>query len=102
MVAEKLNIPYIWIGAVCILQGDEDDRAREAAKMSGTYLASVLTIAVAPSASVDEGCLNAQSQPMINSAEIHEDWVTLEATLEDSLHSCLYLSKKGQIGNDLG
>ncbi|CAJ2511933.1 Uu.00g075580.m01.CDS01 [Anthostomella pinea] len=101
MVAEKLGIPYIWIDALCIVQDDADDWIRESAKMSGIYLGSVLTIAVASSVSADKGCFNSESQPTVKSAKFHEGWVTIEGTLKDGRKSRLYFSKYSGIVDDL-
>jgi hypothetical protein len=97
MVAEKLQIPYIWIDGLCIVQDDGDDWAKESAKMSGIYLGSVLTIAVASSSSVDEGCFNTNSQPTVKSAQFHEHWTAVSGTLEDGRRSCLHVSMKNSM-----
>ncbi|KAI1261133.1 heterokaryon incompatibility protein-domain-containing protein [Xylariaceae sp. FL1019] len=92
VIARKLTIPYIWIDALCIVQDDPDDWARESAKMSGIYLGSILTIAVPSGVSVDSGCFNAESQAAVENPKFHESWVTIDNTLDSGNRSCLYIS----------
>ncbi|PVH97461.1 HET-domain-containing protein, partial [Periconia macrospinosa] len=51
----KLGLPYLWVDALCIIQDDAADWAREAARMSAVYENSILTIAAIDSPSADEG-----------------------------------------------
>jgi hypothetical protein len=44
-VTRALGIRYLWIDALCIIQGDNDDWAREAGLMGEIYANSVCTIA---------------------------------------------------------
>jgi hypothetical protein len=47
-LARQLDIPYLWIDSICIIQGDEStDWTAEAGKMAGYYQASLFTIAAA-------------------------------------------------------
>lgn len=101
MVAEKLDIPYIWIDALCIVQDDGEDWVREAAKMTGIYLGSVLTIAVSSSASGSEGSFNQNSEPTVGSTDFRKLWQTVEATLADGRVSRLHFSRNGDIHDDL-
>lgn len=57
-VARSLDIRYLWIDALCIIQGDANDWAREAGTMLGVFQNAFLTIGAAASASFDEGFLN--------------------------------------------
>lgn len=57
-VARSLDIRYLWIDALCIIQGDVDDWAREAGTMLGVFQNAFLTIGAAASTSFDEGFLN--------------------------------------------
>ena len=43
--ARKLNVRYVWIDSLCIIQDDEDDWARESAVMNKVYMNSLCTIA---------------------------------------------------------
>jgi hypothetical protein len=44
-ICSCLGIEYLWIDALCIIQGSEEDWANEAARMKDVYSASALTIA---------------------------------------------------------
>lgn len=57
-VARGLEIRYLWIDALCIIQGDSDDWARESATMCQLFQNAYVTIAAATSESFDEGFLS--------------------------------------------
>ncbi len=44
-ISQKLNIPYLWVDALCIVQDDEHDWQLEASKMANIYFGNTLTIA---------------------------------------------------------
>jgi len=48
-VSSALDIGYIWVDSLCILQGDEEDWERESAMMASVFGESDLTIAAADS-----------------------------------------------------
>ncbi|KAL2132694.1 hypothetical protein VTI74DRAFT_3474 [Chaetomium olivicolor] len=52
-----LNIDYIWIDSLCIIQDDTQDWEVESAKMAGYYQGSYLTIAAAASADCHGGLI---------------------------------------------
>jgi hypothetical protein len=56
-ITRRLNIRYLWIDALCIIQGCEDDWASNAAKMDEIYGNAVITIAAASAKSCTEGVL---------------------------------------------
>jgi hypothetical protein len=56
-ITRRLNIRYLWIDALCIIQGSEDDWTSNAAKMDEIYGNAVLTIAAASAKSCTEGVL---------------------------------------------
>ncbi|KAI0880285.1 HET-domain-containing protein [Annulohypoxylon maeteangense] len=56
-VCRSLDIPYIWIDAVCIVQDDKEDWEREAAQMTDVYQNACLTICTPTSTSCREGFL---------------------------------------------
>lgn len=45
MVCRALGVRYIWIDALCILQGDKSDWEKESTTMANVYSNSILTIA---------------------------------------------------------
>ncbi|CAG9977254.1 unnamed protein product [Clonostachys byssicola] len=60
-IARSLDIPYLWIDALCIVQDDIDEWQREAAKMQHIYSGSFLTIAACESKDSTEGCFTNNS-----------------------------------------
>lgn len=54
-VCRRLQIKYLWIDSMCIIQDDEDDWAVESAKMSSVYQNAFITIAAAAAQNSTEG-----------------------------------------------
>lgn len=61
-VTRSLEIPYVWIDALCIVQDSYPDWEREAATMGQVYSNATLTIAAAASDHCDGGFLHAFRQ----------------------------------------
>ncbi|KIN05444.1 hypothetical protein OIDMADRAFT_67647, partial [Oidiodendron maius Zn] len=57
LVAQKLDIRYIWIDALCIIQDNEDDWHSEARRMGAIYANSYFTIAATAAKDSGEGFL---------------------------------------------
>lgn len=55
-MARALQIPHIWIDALCIVQDDEMEWQREVEHMSEIYQGSQLTIAAVDSSDSSQGC----------------------------------------------
>ncbi|KAK4444445.1 heterokaryon incompatibility protein-domain-containing protein [Podospora aff. communis PSN243] len=55
MLCDRLNIRFIWIDSLCIIQDSELDSQREALKMEAVYSLSKLTIIAAASTSCHSG-----------------------------------------------
>ncbi|RYP89745.1 hypothetical protein DL770_004133 [Monosporascus sp. CRB-9-2] len=53
-VVRSLDIPYLWVDAVCIIQGDSTDWERESAQMTEVYQNAHLTICTPSSTSCRE------------------------------------------------
>ena len=64
-ITRQLNIRYLWIDALCIIQGDKEDWAEQAAAMTGIYQGSALTISGLSSRDCNDGMLNVVSDPAI-------------------------------------
>lgn len=56
-VCQELNIPYLWIDALCILQDSDEDKQQELSMMSTYYQEGVLTICAASAKASTEGFL---------------------------------------------
>ena len=75
-VTRALNIRYLWIDALCIIQDDNDDWTREAAKMKSVYSQAVVTIAATSSRDGAGGCYS-----MVNKAYFEPRSVTFQPNM---------------------
>lgn len=57
IVTAHLDISYIWIDALCIIQNDPKDKGKELARMAGIYANATVTIVASRAKSVNEGFL---------------------------------------------
>jgi hypothetical protein len=62
-VARKLNVRYLWIDAICILQDSEADKDQEIREMGKIYKNALITIAAATSSGVSTGFLEPRTCP---------------------------------------
>ncbi|KAI1365827.1 HET-domain-containing protein [Xylaria arbuscula] len=60
-VTSSLELEYLWVDALCIVQDDQDDKKREISRMSAIYQNSFVTIAAATSNSVQDSFLRNSS-----------------------------------------
>ncbi|KAI0890671.1 heterokaryon incompatibility protein-domain-containing protein [Annulohypoxylon maeteangense] len=60
-VAREVGMPYLWIDALCIIQGDKDDWERESASMADIYKNAFITICTPASDTCQKGFLERQS-----------------------------------------
>lgn len=56
--ARNLDIPYLWVDSLCILQDDNSDWQRQCSQMSQIYGNALVTLIAADSKSCNEGFLN--------------------------------------------
>lgn len=56
-ITRKMGFEYIWVDALCIIQGDIDDWVRESALMARVYSDSVFTIQADVARDTDDGIL---------------------------------------------
>ena len=66
IISRTLNMQYVWIDALCILQDSQDDWAAEAARMKDVYGGASITIAATNSRSTTDGIFKTRkiSQPL--------------------------------------
>lgn len=55
-ITRSLGIAYLWVDALCIIQGSEADWTRESSKMSDVYRNAVATIAASSANNVQGSC----------------------------------------------
>lgn len=68
----RLQLRFLWIDALCIIQDDPADWAREAARMHEVYGSAYLTIAATSATSSTDGFLK-RSQEMTSSIPYYKD-----------------------------
>lgn len=90
-ICESLDISYLWVDSLCIIQDSPSDWAAESAKMSGIYLGSLLTISLSASVSAESGCFNIASQRTIETEKVFS-WETIDTRMRDGRFSRLYLA----------
>lgn len=90
-ICERLQISYLWVDSLCIIQDSPSDWAAEAAKMSGIYLGSLLTISLSASVSAESGCFNNASQRFVESEYFQKRWFELDTRFRDGRSSRLYI-----------
>jgi hypothetical protein len=56
-LCRALNIKYLWIDSLCIVQDDKEEWAEEAGKMSSVYENSIFVIAADSASNCQAGCL---------------------------------------------
>ncbi|KAI1192544.1 HET-domain-containing protein [Nemania serpens] len=71
IVTEKLGIEYLWVDALCIIQDDEEDRAREIDLMGHVYEKAEITIMASRAEAVQSGFL----QNLLPYGHEKPDWV---------------------------
>jgi hypothetical protein len=55
-IARFLEVRYLWIDSLCIVQDDEDDWANEASNMGRYYMNALITVTAVSSPGGDTGC----------------------------------------------
>ena len=88
-ITRALGYRYIWIDALCSLQGSQNDWQIESSKMDVIYGQAQLNIAVAGSKNADGGCFNKQSSTMFEPAE---DYHAIESQLSSGQSSVLIVT----------
>jgi hypothetical protein len=81
--ARELDIRYLWIDALCIIQDSEDDKIKELAKMQEYYKNSLLVIQPTGLMSVQESFLGeARTQPEPTNRVLEQLGIERSRTLE--------------------
>ncbi|KAH9908557.1 heterokaryon incompatibility protein-domain-containing protein [Xylariomycetidae sp. FL2044] len=64
-VARSVDVGYLWVDALCILQDNAEDKAREISRMGSIYRNATLTIIAASTTSAQSGFLQSRADPHI-------------------------------------
>ena len=71
-LTRQLNIQYIWIDSLCVIQDDESDWPTEATKMAGIYANTELVISAASSSDGTGGLFNTRKPVEVIASEESE------------------------------
>ncbi|KAH7397470.1 heterokaryon incompatibility protein-domain-containing protein, partial [Pyrenochaeta sp. MPI-SDFR-AT-0127] len=97
-VTKQLGIKYLWVDSLCILQDDEEDKARNLPQMRSIYQLALLTISAACAGSSSAGFLHKRDLPIRRFAPDQPTvkaytTFTLRAQTEDGREGSLILSQ---------
>lgn len=81
VVTRRINLKFLWVDAMCIVQDDKDDVAEQITQMHHIYRGAMVTISVTDAATSSEGFL----QPRTNFRP-----VKLRARLDDNVFGDLF------------
>ena len=80
-VARRLQIRYLWIDSLCIIQGDEEDWTREANEMHKVYMYGLFNVCATAALDSSQGCYRerdpAEVQPNIVRSEQRKAFAVL-------------------------
>ncbi|CAM1509806.1 Fc.00g001410.m01.CDS01 [Cosmosporella sp. VM-42] len=82
-VTRGLNVRYLWIDSLCIIQDDKKDWDHEAARMQLVFSNAICVLAASSAASSAEGFLKSDRQ--------QRSWVTLRSPSGATRHVCKYI-----------
>ncbi|KAK3374567.1 heterokaryon incompatibility protein-domain-containing protein [Podospora didyma] len=87
----RLGIRYIWIDAICIVQGDEKNWLHESAKMCDVYGHAHLTLASAHSPDSEGGLYSRVDPPVHIAVPIHGSEYNLLTRKTLSIYFCNHI-----------
>jgi hypothetical protein len=73
IICRHLSISYLWIDALCIIQGPDGDFQQEAVRMQAVYSSSIFTIAAADSCDSHGGCFQERHPLRHTDCHMYED-----------------------------
>ncbi|EEU38644.1 uncharacterized protein NECHADRAFT_82999 [Fusarium vanettenii 77-13-4] len=78
-ICRRLNIPFLWIDSLCIIQDWDEDWKREAALMGSIYESAFLTIAATKASDSSGGCFSKADPAFLGSpVPGHPGWLVRE------------------------
>lgn len=79
IICRRLDIPFLWIDSLCIIQDCNDDWKRESALMGSIYESAFLTIAATKATDSSGGCFSKADQALLGSpVPGHPGWMVRE------------------------
>ncbi|KAI1133333.1 HET-domain-containing protein [Nemania abortiva] len=80
-ICRRLDIYYIWIDSLCIIQDSDEDWAEESAKMAEIYANAFLTIAATKSRDGTGGCYSDRDADYVNCGTVYEGSVYIRGQM---------------------
>ncbi|KAI1156936.1 heterokaryon incompatibility protein-domain-containing protein [Nemania diffusa] len=80
-ICRRLDIHYIWIDSLCIIQDSDEDWAEESAKMAEIYANAFLTIAATRSRDGTGGCYSDRDAIYVNHGTVYEGSVFIRGQM---------------------
>ncbi|KAL2679166.1 hypothetical protein Neosp_009929 [[Neocosmospora] mangrovei] len=78
-ICRRLDIPFLWIDSLCIIQDCDEDWKREAALMGSIYESAFLTIAATKASDSSAGCFSKADPAFLGSpVPGHPGWLVRE------------------------
>ena len=75
-VAKWLDVKYIWIDSLCILQDSPEDWLQESSRMRDVYGYSLCTIAATGAENASFGCFRDRNPDHVRPIRVHANWET--------------------------
>ncbi|PQE22128.1 HET domain-containing protein [Rutstroemia sp. NJR-2017a BBW] len=72
-IARELQVRYLWVDALCIIQDSKEDWMAESLKMADVYGSAYLTIIASRAQGVHEGFLQARDETEVSLGSANED-----------------------------
>ncbi|RYP51581.1 hypothetical protein DL768_003088 [Monosporascus sp. mg162] len=94
-VTAALDIEYLWVDSICIVQDDDDDKAREIADMPNIYNGATVTIVAATAKTAKDGFLQDRDPHTLMGSAF-----SLPFRCPNGRIGSVYLSKIGSLGFD--
>lgn len=97
LIARSLGSQYLWIDALCIIQGDSEDWERESSSMATVYGFSQLNIAASAASKGSEGCFQTRDPALIRTVKVSVAMDVSKSRLLTALCSPNWRQLKSQI-----
>ncbi|KAF4534073.1 Het domain-containing protein [Lasiodiplodia theobromae] len=94
-VARLLNLSYLWIDSLCIVQDDNEDKGREIGKMQDIYAGAYVTISAACAATCRDGFLDS----MFDDDDTSQDDFEMDYPCIDGTVGAVFLTKDQMISH---